>query len=427
MRKFLLAAPAIFLAGAAVLLTASPASAHVAPSATIELDVHERDITASLTLPTEDLATASGLDLTTVNANTSQQLIDYLQQHFAVTSDAATWTVTVENVAAKAAEQWGSGAFNAITATATLTPSDPDALRAFTLDFDAIIHQVATADISVILHSDWATGAPESARDLGAITLDTVTGAIPTLSIDLDDGSPWQGFVGMVSLGISHIAQGADHQLFLLTLLLPAPLVAAGRRWGGPVATRTSIRRITTITLAFTLGHSVTLALGALGVPVPQQLVEVLITVSILVAALHAWRPIFPGKEALVAGGFGLVHGLAFATTLSDLDLSGGQLVLSLLGFNLGIELMQLAVVVVVLPALLILARTCVYSPLRNVTAALAALAAVGWALDRVGVPNAVGVAADSLGAISPWLLAGLWVVAVAVAMLRPSRKNRIA
>ncbi len=412
MRKALLAAPALLLAGAAVLLSAAPASAHVAPSTTIELDVHERDITASLTLPTEDLATATGLDLGTLDAATTAELVAYLEQHFAVTSDAATWTVSVDDLGTRAAEQWGTGAFDAITATATLTPSDPDAVRALTLHYDAIIHQVATADISVILHRDWATGALDSARELGTISLDTVTGTIPTLAIDLDAGSAWQGFVGMVALGVSHIAEGTDHQLFLLTLLLPAPLLAVGRRWRGTVTTRTAIRRITTITLAFTLGHSATLALGAFGLPVPQQPIEVLIALSILVAAVHAWRPLFPGKEAVVAGLFGLVHGMAFSTTLSELDLSGGQLVLSLLGFNVGIELMQLAVVALVLPALLMLARTRAYAPLRTAAASLTALAAVGWALERVGVSTPLAAVGNSIGAVSPWLLAAMWAAA---------------
>lgn len=415
MRKALLAAPALLLAGAAVLLSAAPASAHVAPSTTIELDVHERNITASLTLPTEDLATATGLDVATLSPTTTAELVEYLEQHFVVTSDAATWTVVVDDVATQATEQWGTGAFDAITATATLTPSDPDAVRAFTLHYDAIIHQVATADIAVVLRSDWATGALDSARELGTISLDTVTGTIPTLAIDVDEGSDWQGFVGMVALGISHIAEGTDHQLFLLTLLLPAPLLVAGRRWRGTVTTRTAIRRITAVTLAFTLGHSVTLALGVFGLPVPQQVIEVLIAVSILVAAVHAWRPLFAGKEALVAGLFGLVHGMAFSTTLTELGLSGGQLVLSLLGFNVGIELMQLAVVALVLPALLILARTRASAPLRTAAASLTALAAVGWALDRVGVSTPLAAVGNSIGAVSPWLLAGMWAAAAVV------------
>jgi HupE / UreJ protein len=91
------------------------------------------------------------------------------------------------------------------------------------------------------------------------------------------------------------------------------------------------------IVTAFTLGHSLTLLAGALGwLRLPGQPVEILIAVSILVSAAHAQRPLFPGREAQVAAGFGLVHilvhGLAFTGTLAGLHLSAGPLALSILG-----------------------------------------------------------------------------------------------
>jgi len=413
---------AALLAGAAVLLTAAPASAHVVPSSVVEMDVHADDITADLLLPAEDLATASGLDVPStggLSEDTADQVAAYVEDHVAVTSDGGTWDVDVTDVAATEVEQWGTGAFPAVTATATLTPPDAADLRSFVLDYDAIVHQVVTADVYVVLRSDWAAGDVETARTLGAITTDTVTGTVPTLAVDLDEGSSWQGFTGMVALGVSHIAEGTDHQLFLLTLLLPAPLVAARRRWSGTARTATTARRITAITIAFTVGHSVTLAAGALGLPVPQQPVEAAIAVSILVAAAHAVRPLFPGREPLVAGFFGLVHGMAFSTTLSDLDLSGSQLVLSLLGFNLGIEIMQLAVVLLVLPPLVVLSRTPACRSLRDGAALLTALAATGWLLQRLGVDTPLGTAADSLAPATPWIALALWVAAAAVVVRR--------
>lgn len=418
MRRSLLAASAVLLAGAAVLAVAAPASAHVVPSTTIELDVNESDITAAVTLPTEDLVTASGIEIDGtdgVDETSATAIALYLEDHFKVASGSAEWDIAVDDIALTDTEQWGTGAFDAVTATATLTPQSQGDLRSFTLDYDAIIDQVVSADIYVILHNDWATGELESARTLGAIQVDTVTGVVPSLAIDLDDGSLWDGFVGMLTLGISHIAEGTDHQLFLLTLLIPAPLLAVRHRWRGVVATRQAVRRITAITIAFTIGHSVTLALGTLGLPIPAQPIEALIAVSILIAAVHAIRPIFPRREPLVAGLFGLIHGMAFSATLTDLDLSGGQLALSLLGFNLGIEVMQLVVVGLVLPPLVVLARTVGYTPLRVGAAVVTAVAATGWLLDRVGIPNLIGTSADSLGAASPWIIAALWSAAIGV------------
>ena len=416
MRRSCLAGIVSVLVGGVAVLLAPPASAHVVPATVIELDVHAHDITAALTLPVDDLATASGIDVPDSGPlpdDTGTALAGYVEDHVQVTSDAGTWDVTVGDVGAAQTEQWGTGVFPAVTATATLTPPDGASLRTFTLDYDAIVHQVVTADIYVVLRSDWAAGQLDSARNLGAIELDTITGTVSPLAVDLDDGSPWRGFLGMLRLGISHIADGTDHQLFLLTLLLPAPLLAVRRRWSAGAPAGRSVRRISAITLAFTIGHSLTLALGALGLSVPQQPVEALIAVSILIAAAHALRPLFPGREPVVAGVFGLVHGMAFSTTLAALDLSGSQLGLSLLGFNLGIEVMQLAVVLLVLPPLLVLARTPAYAPLRTCAAVLTAIAALGWLLDRVGLSTPLGAAADSLGPASPWIVLALWLAAV--------------
>ena len=105
-------------------------------------------------------------------------------------------------------------------------------------------------------------------------------------------------FSSLFRLGMRHIAEGTDHLLFLLVLLLPAPLLVCGPRWGRPSGVRRSLLRILGIVTAFTLGHSITLALAALNVVnVPSRPVEALIAVSILVSAVHACRPMFPRKR----------------------------------------------------------------------------------------------------------------------------------
>lgn len=130
------------------------------------------------------------------------------------------------------------------------------------------------------------------------------------------------GLPSLFRLDMRHIAEGTDHLLFLLVLLLPAPLMVAGSRWAGIAGVRSSVFRILSIVTSFTIGHSITLALAAFGlVRVPSRPIEVLIAVSILLSAIHALRSIFPGKEAGIAAFFGLIHGLAFASTLSELGL----------------------------------------------------------------------------------------------------------
>lgn len=417
----------ILAVGAAVLLTlsmtvagaAASASAHILPTTTIALDVTSDHVGAELRIPLDDLETASGVDLgshpsTTLPAHAAA-LRAYLLKHFTPSTPDGAWTVTIGHLRITSSEQFGTGTFSVLTATAVLTPPAAADARSFDLGYDAVIEQVITHTILVSVATDWQTGRVSAPHDVGTIQVDTVTGKVLPLHVDLGAGSAWQGFAGMVSLGMTHIMEGTDHQLFLLTLLIPAPLLALGRRWKTATRPSTAIRRITAITLSFTLGHSVTLALGALGLPVPQHAVEALIAVSILVAALHAIRPIFPGREALVAGAFGLIHGMAFSATLSDLDLSGGQLALSLLGFNLGIEIMQLIVVLLVLPPLIVLSRSRAYGPLRLSVATLVGIAAIGWLLARVGDENPIASAADGLTVASPAIVVVLWIAAAIV------------
>ena len=186
-------------------------------------------------------------------------------------------------------------------------------------------------------------------------------------------------------LGMRHIAEGTDHLLFLLVLLLPAPLLAVHRRWQRTGSVRDSLLHILGIVTAFTLGHSLTLSLAAMNVVhVPGRPVEVLIAVSILVSAMHALRPLFPGREAWIAAFFGLIHGLAFAATLDRLGLSRWDRLAGILAFNLGIEAMQLLVVAAVLPSLLLLSRTTLYPAFRICGAVSAAAAAVAWIAERV-------------------------------------------
>jgi HupE / UreJ protein len=195
----------------------------------------------------------------------------------------------------------------------------------------------------------------------------------------------FSGFAAAFRLGVRHIAEGTDHLLFLLVLLLPAPLLASASVWNRRATVRVSLVHILGIVTAFTLGHSFTLALSAFGlVTLPSRLVEVLIAVSILVSAIHALRPIFPGREAAIAAFFGLIHGLAFASALNALGFGGWYRLVSLLGFNVGIETMQLAVVAAVLPSLLLLSRTRGYSGFRITGAAFAVIASIAWITERL-------------------------------------------
>ena len=263
--------------------------------------------------------------------------------------------------------------------------------RKFYLDYDVIIHQVMNHAALVSIRNDWEQGkADADPAKVGVIHLNTKDNVIYPLEINLEKGTWWKGFKSMVSLGMQHIKEGTDHLLFLLVLLLPATLLIYGKKWGGFGGTKYSIIRLLKIVTAFTIGHSITLLVGALGwVKLPVQPVEILIALSIFISALHAIRPLFYGKEMYVAAGFGMVHGLAFASVLANLHLGAGPMALSILGFNIGIELMQLIVVVLIIPWLILLSPTPAYKMVRVGGAITAATAALAWIAERItGVPN---------------------------------------
>ncbi len=186
--------------------------------------------------------------------------------------------------------------------------------------------------------------------------------------------------------GVHHIWIGTDHILFLLALLLPSVVprrddrrvVAAGRAGG------VALDVVRTIT-AFTVAHSLTLALATLNVVrLPSRAVETVIAASVGVAALNNLVPFFRERAWRVAFGFGLIHGFGFASVLAELELPAPALVRSLLGFNLGVELGQLAIVAVFLPVAFLLRDGWFYRRLMLQGGSLAILVtAAVWAFER--------------------------------------------
>lgn len=168
------------------------------------------------------------------------------------------------------------------------------------------------------------------------------------------------------------------------------------------------------------------MALAALGlVRVPSRPVEVLIALSILLSALHALRALFPGREAAIAAFFGLIHGLAFATMLGALGLGRWQRVASILGFNLGIETMQLLVVALTMPSLVLLSRIRSYSIVRIGGALFAGFASLGWIAERLlGIPSPVNVVVVGVAHQGLWIAASLFLVSV-VCSLPPRYRDK--
>lgn len=162
--------------------------------------------------------------------------------------------------------------------------------------------------------------------------------------------------------GVWHIWIGFDHILFLLSLLLPAVLVRAGNRWQGAGRFRDAWIEVLWVVTSFTAAHSITLSLAALGwLALPSRLVESAIALSVMLAAANNLWPVVEQRRWMVAFCFGLIHGFGFASVLAELGLPADALLLSLVGFNLGVEVGQIAIVAGFLPLAYALRHTGFY------------------------------------------------------------------
>ncbi len=142
--------------------------------------------------------------------------------------------------------------------------------------------------------------------------------------------------------GTWKLPEGLDHLLFLLGLML-----------GGG-----TLLQLLGIVTGFTVGHSITLVIAALGiVRLPSSVIEPLVALSIALVAVEAFSGRFKRHRWKIALGFGLIHGFAFANALSELELSLRNMITALFGFNIGVELGQVACVLVLAPLVMLLHR----------------------------------------------------------------------
>lgn len=261
----------------------------------------------------------------------------------------------------------------------------------------------------------------------GIITIHTAkatAGAVlgpenPTTSLDLRNPNRWTQFKSFVVDGIWHICTGTDHLLFILSLLLPAVLIRRRNRdsddddWSGTgrgvlagtggIGMLASVRPIAgchweevpawwsafldiiKVISAFTLSHSVTLSLAVLGiVDLPSRLVESGIAISVIVAAGNNLYPIVKERVWLIAFAFGFIHGLGFASALSGLQLPALAMAASLGGFNVGVEIGQEAIVLVVMPVAFLMRHTVFYKKYVMRWGSILIIAmATGWLIQR--------------------------------------------
>nr|WP_297349625.1 HupE/UreJ family protein [uncultured Glaciecola sp.] len=182
-----------------------------------------------------------------------------------------------------------------------------------------------------------------------------------SIDVSVNKSSSWATFGAFIYQGIFHILIGLDHILFLLTLLLTICLYRQVNEWKDIESKKVIIRKTLVIITSFTIAHSITLSGTALGIiPVMGSWIEVVIAASILFNVINNLFPMIKNL-GLITFIFGLIHGMGFAGALSEFGFTKEHQLLSVLGFNLGVEIGQLGLLVVLLPILLWLRKSNYY------------------------------------------------------------------
>lgn len=194
------------------------------------------------------------------------------------------------------------------------------------------------------------------------------------------------GFGALLANGVTHILGGPDHLLFLVVLLLPAVVTRTAGRWVARTDLKPALLDVVWLATAFTLAHSITLALASFKiVAIPVRVIEPMIALTVLLAALNNLRPVVTQRLAAVAFGFGLIHGFGFAEVLAPLALPAPELALALLGFNLGVEAGQLAIIATAITLLAFARRWQGYGRwVLGAGSTVLALIAGIWIIERV-------------------------------------------
>ena len=201
---------------------------------------------------------------------------------------------------------------------------------------------------------------------------------------------PWVGLLGTVALhflwqGVLHIWIGIDHILFLVVLLLPAVLKREDNQWKPVESFPIAMWNVVKIVTVFTIAHSITLGLAALEyVRLPGALVESIIAASIVLVAANNIVPKFKEGSAVIIFLFGLFHGMGFASVMGEIPFRMQSIFKILVGFNIGVELGQLAIVAGAFVILYALRNVKAYQPivLRG-GSAVAGLVATFWFIER--------------------------------------------
>ncbi|MGD9902106.1 MAG: HupE/UreJ family protein [Vicinamibacterales bacterium] len=366
------------------------AQAHPLPGTVISITLDDARTRFDIEVPIPELrlalpASVPGTADLSAEPHRSAVAAYFLEHCIVRSTDGVAQPLAVEEMSVSERRDDTVGLYQILRIRVAADPTLTFTGREFTLGYDAVIHRVPNHFAVVQVVQDFRAGAlgAEPAGDWGVVRYDFSNNRIPPLEISVAPGSVWRGVLATVGLGFRHVIVGIDHLAFLLTLLFVAPLRAVDGRWSLFQGWSYAARRFLAISLAFTLGHSAALLIGAGGlVPMPRQAIEMAVAATVLVTAIHAIRPLFATREWMIAAAFGTIHGLAFSEALAGLAVSGGVRALAIFGFNAGVEGAQLVAMLCAVPVLAA-SRLHSFDVVRVVAMTGTAAAAVFWLIER--------------------------------------------
>ena len=384
---FILAASA-----AAVACMSMPTLAHKPSDSYLTIKADRGTVSGQWDIALRDLDLAVGLDIdgdgtiTWGEVKTQRDAISrYALSHLSL-ARSTPCTLNVDDVLI---DEHTDGAYAVLRLAGTCTDAAAPLTVDYRLLFDLDAQHRGLLKLESAGQTTTAIFATTTRRQQFALAPSTSATAATALATGTETvapvSSPIETLVAFIKDGVKHIASGFDHILFLIALLLPAVMIREGGRWRPATALRPTLMNVAGIVTAFTIAHSITLSLAVLGiVDVPSRLVESLIAASVVVTALDNLIPFLPRRRWQVAFAFGLLHGFGFASVLLDLGLPTSSLAISLFGFNLGVEIGQLLLVLAVVPLAYVARSTRAYRPLAIGLGSFAiAFVASGWLIER--------------------------------------------
>jgi hypothetical protein len=331
------------------------ASAHEFSRSTSRISVEGRTVRASLTIGATDLHQGPAVDLNGDGFASIEEIdaaiepvFAAIKTHYRLTADGAAPTSVI-------LDRYGLASPDTLRLDLQLTFAAP----VTALAIDSTLHQLTQPDHRHLAHAVIHGTSHEAVLDGSVTHADFQAG----LSATSDTAKRF------VVLGMEHIATGYDHLAFLVVLLVAA----------------TSLLDVVKIVTAFTVAHSITLALATIGlVALPSTMIESLIALSIAWVAVENLLVDHVDRRWRITFVFGLVHGFGFSNVLRDMDLPRASLALSLFAFNAGVEIGQLIFVLVAFPLIYHVLRTRWHPPLALACSSVVFCLGVYWFVQRL-------------------------------------------